>query len=260
TLRDTYSHLETKKQQWGVDLEERFAHYEPLIRKADNWDRYERVMVAFVSEFHDAHLAWRRKRGATEKKRRMVRLGLETRFVGDQLIVEDIWPGSGAERAGLRAGDRIVGMDGDTLEESLGRLSQLRSWSRIEDAHFDFAEEWPAQRVDADAPPPDRRVAREKPDRAYETLLVTPETKPSTEQKKAGITFERKGTVALLTVRSLAGRTSSLENQMNDSAREIFRDPKGLVVDLRGNNGGYDVGARIVTSRLTAQPVVGAQM
>src|SRR5215471_364798 len=86
-LRETYSHLDTKKQQWGVDLDERFAHYEPLIRQADTWDRYERVMVAFVSEFHDAHLAWRRKRGATEKKRRIVRLGLETRFVGDQLIV-----------------------------------------------------------------------------------------------------------------------------------------------------------------------------
>src|SRR5689334_17572746 len=55
-LRETYSHLDTKKQQWGVDLDERFARYEPAIRKADTWDRYERVMVAFVSEFHDAHL------------------------------------------------------------------------------------------------------------------------------------------------------------------------------------------------------------
>jgi C-terminal processing protease CtpA/Prc len=259
-LRETYSHLDTKKQQWGVDLDERFAHYEPLIRKADNWDRYERVMVAFVSEFHDAHLAWRRKRGAAEKKRRIVRLGLETQFVGDQLIVSEVWPDSGADRAGLRAGDRIVGMDGDTLEESLGRLSQVRSWSRIEDAHFDFAEEWPAQRADMDAPPPDRRVTREKPDGAYETLLVAPETKPRPEKKKADITFERKGTVALVTVRSLAGRTSSMENQMSDAAREIFHDPKGLVIDLRGNNGGFDVGARIVTSRLVAQPVVGAQM
>ena len=30
-LRETYSHLDTKKRQWGVDLDERFAHYEPLV-------------------------------------------------------------------------------------------------------------------------------------------------------------------------------------------------------------------------------------
>src|SRR5262249_12895740 len=151
----------------------------------------------------------------------------------------------------------IVGMDGDTVEESIGRLSQLRSWSRIEDAHYDFAEEWPAQRADMDAPPPDRRVTREKADGAYETLLVTPETQPRQGQKKAPITLERKNGVALLTVRTLGAGTGVMERQMGDAARDIFADPKGLVVDLRSNNGGYDVGARIVTSRLIAQPVVG---
>jgi C-terminal processing protease CtpA/Prc len=259
-LRETYSHLDTKKKQWGVDLDERFARYEPAIRKADTWDRYERVMVAFVSEFHDAHLAWRRQRGATEKKRRIVRLGLSSRFVGDQLIIDDVWPGSGAERAGIKVGDRIIGMDGKTVELAMGDKSEVRSWSRLEDAHYDFAEEWPAQRVDMTAPPPDRRVTRELADGTYETLLVTPETKPRPDQKKSGVTLEKRGAVALLTVRSLGGSSHSLETQMHEAAREIFLNPGGLVVDLRGNNGGYDAGARTVASRLVAQPVVGAQI
>ena len=257
-LRETYSHLDTKKQQWGVDLDERFARYEPAIRKADTWARYEVVMVRFVSEFHDAHVAWRRSRGASERKTRIVRLGLSTTFVGDELIVDDIWPGSGAERAGLHVGDRIVAMDGETIERAMGDKTEVRSWSRLEDARFDFAEQWPAQRVDADAPLSDRRVTREKADGTYETLLVTPETKPREGAKKANVTLERRGTVAVLTVRSLFGRTAGLEKQMDDAARDIFGDPHGLIVDLRGNNGGFDAGARVVASRLLAQAVTGA--
>src|SRR5689334_18392907 len=75
-IRDTYAHLDVKQQQWGLDLDALFARYEPRIRAADTWTRYESAMVGFVSEFHDAHVAWRRKREATETKRRIVRLGL----------------------------------------------------------------------------------------------------------------------------------------------------------------------------------------
>src|SRR5262249_29943183 len=79
-LRATYAHLEVKKAQWGVDLDALFARYEPRIRAADTWTRYESAMVGFVSELHDAHVAWRRKRGKAEAKRRVVRLGLETKL------------------------------------------------------------------------------------------------------------------------------------------------------------------------------------
>jgi hypothetical protein len=86
-IRDTYAHLEVKRDQWGVDLDALFARAEPRIRAADTWTRYEAVMVGFVSALHDAHVAWRRKRGTTEARRRIVRLGLDTRLAAGELIV-----------------------------------------------------------------------------------------------------------------------------------------------------------------------------
>src|SRR5262249_7812534 len=253
-------HLATKRAQWGTDLDEVFARYEPLIRRAETWERYERVMVAFVSEFHDAHLAWRRTRAASEKKRRIVRLGLSTRFVADALIVDEVWAGAGAERAGLRVGDRIVGIDGETVEQRLGNLTSLRSWSRLEDARYDFAEEWPASRIDADAPVRERRVTRERDDGSYETLRVTPETQPPPGFRKDNLTAERTGQVTVLHVRSLGGSMSALERRIDELLPPLQSEPHGLVVDVRGNAGGYDKGARIVAERLAARPVTGANV
>jgi C-terminal processing protease CtpA/Prc len=259
-IRETYSHLDTKRSQWGTDLDEIFARYQPLIRRADTWDRYERVMAGFASEFHDAHLAWRRRRAPSEKRRRIVRLGLSTRFAGGMLIVDDVWAGSGAEKAGLRVGDRVVGIDGETVEARLGGLGSLRSWSRREDARYDFAEEWPAQRVDEGAPPPERRVTRELDDGTYQTVRVAPETQPPAGWRKPALELQREGTVAILRVRDLSGRLAVLEQRMAAVAVELFAEPRGLVVDLRGDAGGFDKAARVVVGRLCAQPVVGGEL
>src|SRR5439155_14807639 len=70
-IGDSYSHLAAKQAEWGVDLPKLLAKYEPAIRAADTWPRYELVMVAFTSEFHDVHLAWRRTRAPGEKRRRI---------------------------------------------------------------------------------------------------------------------------------------------------------------------------------------------
>src|SRR5262249_12749381 len=135
-LRDDYAHLEVKKQQWGVDLDQLFSHYEPEIRAAETWAKYEAVMVAFVSEMHDAHVAWRRKRGTGESKRHVVRLGIDSRFVGTSLYITDVWPGSPAEVAGLAVGDHVVSIDGVAVDKRLAALADLRSWSRLEAARY----------------------------------------------------------------------------------------------------------------------------
>jgi len=238
-LRDSYAHLEVK----GVDLDALFARYRAAIRDADTWSRYERVMVAFVSELHDGHLVWRRRRGPSERPRRIVRLGLETRFAGDALIVTEVWRGSAAERAGLRTGDRILGVDGETVEERFTRYATLRSWSRPEAARHDFAAEWPAARIDRDAPPPLRSIERERPDGSRDRLSVAPETEP----RPAAPPFSATGD--LVTIRSLrlhAAEVAADAGQIRGSS---------IVVDLRGNAGGFDQAAITIASALASAPV-----
>jgi carboxyl-terminal processing protease len=256
-IAETYAHLETKQQQWGVDLGRVFERHEPKIREAETWSDYELVMVSFVASFHDGHVQWRRKRGAREGKRQIARIGLDSRFVGEALIVTHVWPGSAAERAGLRRGDKIVALDGKTIDQRLGELSRIRSWSRADAARHDFAGSWHVSRVPADQPPPDHRVTRERDDGSYETLAVAPETTPRPGGRPPPIELAKRGEVAILHVRDLRGRVKDTTERATEATAAIFAAPRGLVIDLRDNEGGYEDGARAIVARLTAKPVVG---
>ena len=257
-LRDMYAHLETKQRQWGIDLDDLFARYEPQIRAAETWSMYERVMVGLVSELHDGHLQWRRRRGPGETRRRVVRLGLSTQLVGDELIVSDVWAGSAAERAGMRRGDRILAIDGQPVADRLAALAKLRSWSRIENARHEFARAWPASRVAADATPGERTLEREQLDGTRDTLAIVFETSPRPGGAPAKIELGRRDAIAVLSVRSLGGRVAETRAVMRELAAEIFAKPRGLVIDLRGNEGGFELGALAIAAELSPTPVVGA--
>jgi carboxyl-terminal processing protease len=256
-LRDSYAHLEVKQQQWGVDLDKLYARYEPAIREADTWAKYEGVMVGFVSEMHDAHVDWRRKRGAGESKRHVVRLGLDTRFVGPALYISEVWPGSSAEKVGLKVGDKIVKIDDQTLEQRMAKLAGVRSWSRAEAQQHDFAEAWPASRVAADAPAPERDVTRERDDGSQDTLKVTAETTPRPGGKPAALELEQRGDVAILHVRNLSGATTKLAEMLDPLVATIASSAKGLVIDLRGDEGGFEDNAKAVATKLLARSVTG---
>jgi carboxyl-terminal processing protease len=256
-IREVYAHLETKQQQWGVDLDAMYARYEPEIRAAETWARYEWVMVSFVAELHDGHVQWRRTRGAGEGRRRVVRLGLDTQFVGEALIVSGVWPGSHAERAGLARGDRIVAIDGAPIEQRLGVHGSVRSASRTDAARYDFARGWPASRLPADQEPRARRITRERDDGAYQTLEVVPETTPRPGGRPPPIELAWRGEVAVLHVRSLRGKVAATNQIAEDVARDIFAKAKALVVVLRDNDGGFEDNARYLAAQLTPKPVTG---
>jgi C-terminal processing protease CtpA/Prc len=255
-IRDSYAHLEVKQQQWGVDLDALFARAEPRIRAADTWTRYEAVMVGFVSALHDAHVAWRRKRGAAESRRRIVRLGLDTRLAAGELIVSNVWPGSSAEAAGLAVGDRIVAIDGDPVDRRMASLAEVRSASRAEAAAYDFAEQWPASRIAADAAPRARLVTRERGG-ATATVQVTPETTGRPGGTPPAIELDHRGPIAVLRVRSLGGPIRKLGDTIAPLIAQIAASPRGLVVDLRGDDGGFEDNARALAAQLVAGDVTG---
>ena len=258
TIRDGYSHLEEKKAAWGLDLAALEARYAPLARRAERWDQYELVMVSLVSEFHDAHMAWRRVRAAGERKRRIARLGLSTRFVGETLLVSEVWKGAGADRAGLAVGDRIVAIDGQDVEARFKDHAALRSWSRIEDARHDFADDWPASRYEVGEAAPVRQVGRAATGGAVETLAIPSETERPADHPRERLAITRRGAVTLVRIPSLG--ELGAPKKLDEIIAAVDADPRGLAIDLRDDAGGYEYLARALVSHLVAHPIVAGEV
>jgi C-terminal processing protease CtpA/Prc len=253
TLRAVYAHLEVKRRDFGVDLDDLYARHRAAARAADTWTRYERVMVAFVSELHDGHLVWRRRRGPTERRMRIVRVGLDARFVGDALVVTGVWPGSAAEAAGLAAGDRIVAIDGQTVDRRFERYASLRSWSTSAAARYDFAEEWPASRIAAGAAAPVRRLRRDD----GIDVAVAAEDRPRPGPRAPPLAVDDRDGTIVVTVRALDVARDELARAVDDLARRVRAGARGVVVDLRGNGGGRDQTATAIAGAVSPVAVVG---
>lgn len=260
-LREAYAHLANKERQWGFTLDGLVAKYEPLVRRADTFTRYELVMVRLVCELHDAHLQWRRAREASETKRRIARLGLSTVFAGEELVVSEVWQGTAAERAGVKVGDRVVEIDGRDVATALEEYAALRAWSRREAARYDFAGEWPARRYDDGTTPPERALTVVRGGERL-ALRVAPETAmPEGRTRPPALTVEQRGPVSRLRLRSL--RELLDRKRLAQVAEELYAtaDPRGgLLVDLRDNGGGYEHQARALAGHLAAHPVEGASV
>lgn len=255
-LRASYAHLDEKRAQFGVNLEPLAARYRGKVRDATTWSEHERLMAAFAGEFHDAHLAWRRVRAQGEKRRRIVRLGLETRLVGGELYVASVWPGSAAERALVRPGDKVVAVDGETVAQRRADLAKLRSWSRDEDQGYDFAEEWPARRIDEGAPAPEVQLTLSSGG-AERTVKVAAETEKPPALRKPKVALEPADGAAWLALRSLSVKPEELARTLDQLLAPARAARMPLIVDLRGNEGGWDSGARVVAERLIEGEAVG---
>jgi len=262
TIAESYSHLAAKEAEWGFSLDALTARHERAIREATTWKRYEQVMVSYASAFHDTHLAWRRARGAREARRRIARLGLSTRFVGEALLVSEVWPGSAVERAAVAVGDEVLAIDGEPVAGRLADFERVRSLSRREAARHDFGEDWPASRYDATDAPAARRLTLSRGGATRE-LEVAPETAPPPGRRRpASLAIERRRDATVLRLRSLQEVIPPAS--LDQLAAAVFPTEQsgvpGLVVDLRDNAGGYENQARALVGRLTAHPVVGARL
>src|SRR5262249_6534502 len=67
------------------------------------------------------------------------------------------------------------------------------------------------------------------------------------------------GDIAVLHVRSLGMKKKELAAALDAAIPPLLATGKGVVVDLRGNDGGYEDNALEVVARLEAHPVVGGE-
>ncbi len=171
------------------------AGFEELFNHLDPYSRYVTPTEA---------------RGARERRVGQSGLGLRVAAQRNALTITEVAPGGPAAQAGIRAGDRLVAIDGRSLDpREPGLAATLLEGPEGSSVDLTLTR------------------GRAKRDVTLERQVVVPET----------VTAERRDDILWLRI---SGFSAVTERRVADELAHGFatRPPRGVVVDLRGNRGG----------------------
>lgn len=91
----------------GIDLEQHFSKAEAKVKDAQSTGQLMGIIAQTLIEFNDSHLYF-----MPPPRRDKVEYGFELGAVAETVIVSAVRPGTDAEKKGLKAGDRIISING----------------------------------------------------------------------------------------------------------------------------------------------------
>ena len=212
----------------------------PVVDRAALDDLAIRALAAAMSENHTRYLDPRQNEEHQAWRRGEVRYeGIGARLRRPSTVVLDVFDGSPAERAGLRRGDKIVEVDGESVADgtSENAITRIRGalGSKVEVA------------VERRGTPGLMRFSLERAE------IKLPFVRWDVLQRQDG----RK--IGYLQIRGFP--EPSVDDKVGEALAAIDQlGVEGLILDLRGNSGGrIDVGMK-VTSRFLNEGVVFQQV
>jgi carboxyl-terminal processing protease len=116
----------------GIDIDARFKAAEEKIKAIDSLGQAYGVIAQVLSEFNDSHLYF-----LPPARPAYPNYGWRMQMIGNDCLVSGVKPGSDAEAKGLKAGDRILKVDGfppsrDNLWKMEYRYNVLRPQAGIQ--------------------------------------------------------------------------------------------------------------------------------
>ncbi|GAB4446186.1 MAG: S41 family peptidase [Chloroflexi bacterium OHK40] len=197
----------------GVDWNAVRAEFEPRVAQGSDEAFYQLIgaMVGRLGDDHSRFLppsAAQREDALTSGREEQVGIGVIALPLSDGLLIQHVFPGSPAERAGLRPRDRIVAIDGrfyarqelEGPEGSTVRLTVVRPGAESRDVVI---------------------------------------TRRRVEGRIAPIVRRLPGEIGYVSVTTLW--VSDMDRQVTDALAGLVADGalRGLVLDLRSNPGGW---------------------
>jgi C-terminal processing protease CtpA/Prc len=228
-------HEELKKNYYdssfhGLDVDARYKDYTQRIKKAETLGDAFRVVAAYVSGLNDSHTYF-----VPPRRSYIADYGYRMQMVGDACYVTEVRPGSDAEQK-IHPGDQIISLDGYAI--SRGDLWQL-------DYYLHQVAPKPVTGMEVRSPSGETRkvmIATKYTKREEHSVFAgamdsdfwSQKRERETEQQLMRQRFVEQGEVMFWKMPAFAVEESEVDRMIR-----IARTHKTLILDLRGNPGGY---------------------
>ena len=205
----------------GIDLDERFKIAAERVKKMETNAQIFRVVAQVVLEFNDSHT-----RFIPPGRANRVEYGFSMQIIGANCFVTDVKKGSDAEAKGLKVGDVIAGVGkfGPT-RENLWKMNYL---------HYALD---PQETI---------KLYVLNPDRTEREINITARFKSIEEREKEAEKRRKEKKENPFTCKQIGSeaiacklKTFSVDKKYIDKMMKEVGDRKKLILDLRGNGGGY---------------------
>jgi C-terminal processing protease CtpA/Prc len=219
----------------GIDLEARFKQAEEKMNQAQSLGQVFGIVAQVLIEFDDSHLFFIPPSRVTSTE-----YGWQMQAVGGRCYVTAVKPGSDAEAKGLKAGDRILSVDGfEPNRDNLWKLNYLYNVLR---------------------PQPGMHVVAAGPDGRQRELDVMAKTR--TGKMIYDLAGLNAGTDLWDLIRESENESRLYRQRYTEVGEDLFiwkmpqfsldelrvdemmdraKKHKALILDLRGNPGGYEI-------------------
>lgn len=219
----------------GMDVDARFKVAEEKLKQANSLGQTYGIIAQAVLDLNDSHTSFSPP-GRTVR----VEYGWQMQAIGDRCFVSAVKPGSDAEVKGLRPGDLVVSVDGF-------KPSRKELW-KLEYYYYALSPR-PGMRLVVQSPgqpPRELDVAAKVQQKKrildlvgrYANIDIDDLIRESEDNAKFfSHRFEKFGNVIVWKMPNFGFEPEQADSIMT----EELKDKSGLILDLRGNPGGYVV-------------------
>jgi carboxyl-terminal processing protease len=248
----------------GVDIDTRFKEADDKIKQATSLGQIFGAIAAFLMRLDDSHCFF-----VPPQRSYRTEYGWKMLPIGDKNYVIAVKPGSDADAKGLKPGDQIYAVDG---------VRQTRQNFWVFNYLYNQLQPRPAMRL-AIVRPDGQQAQLEVPAKVKQEKVVKDLTGESGDSDIYDVIFAAEAEERLYRQRYVEMGDDlfiwkmpsfDLLKDKVDELADKFRNHKNLIIDLRGNGGGYeetllrlignlfdrDVKVGDVTTRKGAKPLI----
>jgi len=231
--------------QRHLDLAKMRALYEPQAKAADTHDAMIHVVERVVAELHDDHVTLGTNTPASAQ---LIPTGAElwAEMQGGRAIIVEVRLDSAAAKAGLRAGDQIVSINGVPIDQAIAN-SKPRALTAPDAEAIDFS----LRRLLAGTHDTPRRLVVRNTKRKNLEVELAPFVANKGDELVTGRWLDR--TTAYVRIENSLGDSQTVA--AFDAALKSMESAKNLVVDLRNTpSGGNTDVAEPIMGRFISSP------